>query len=365
MHFAIQFFNSLVSLSNAMSIYILFGLLFAGVLHEFIPDSIVSKHLGKSSIASVIKATIFGIPLPVCSCGVIPLATNIKKSGASNGSTLAFLISTPVTGIDSMLATYGIFGWVFTIYRIISSVIISLVAGVLTNMYQEKSENQPLKPSYSLNTQNKNIKLSNFSVSKTSQISTCQSSCLQARVTKKSKIKNILNYSFSTLLKDIASPLLVGLLLGALITTVMPTDLSHILIRYNWLSYIIAVAVAVPLYVCATASLPIAAGLMLAGVSPGAAFVFLSAGPATNTVTIGIVKKMFGTKTLYIYLATIIIGSVLFGIGLDYMFGGINVEKIVHINEHVNMLQWLASIVLWSLISFYVLKSHLFKNKML
>ena len=109
------FFNALLDLSNAMAPYILFGLLFAGFLHEVVPDSIVKNHLGKNSIVSVIKATIFGIPLPVCSCGVVPLATSIKKSGASNGSTLAFLISTPITGVDSILATYGMFGWAFTI----------------------------------------------------------------------------------------------------------------------------------------------------------------------------------------------------------------------------------------------------------
>ena len=106
MEYLILFFHALVDLSNAMAPYILFGLIFAGILHELVPDSIVKNHLGKSSILSVIKATLFGVPLPVCSCGVVPLATSIKKSGASNGSTLSFLISTPITGVDSILATY-------------------------------------------------------------------------------------------------------------------------------------------------------------------------------------------------------------------------------------------------------------------
>ena len=119
------FFTALFDLSNAMAPYILFGLFFAGILHELVPDSIVTKHLGKESIGSVIKSTIFGIPLPVCSCGVIPLATSIKKSGASNGATLSFLISTPITGVDSILATFGMFGWIFTIYRVITSMFIA------------------------------------------------------------------------------------------------------------------------------------------------------------------------------------------------------------------------------------------------
>jgi hypothetical protein len=110
MEYIVLFIDAIVDLSNAMAFYILFGLLFAGILHEMVPETLVSKHLGKNSIASVIKATLFGIPLPVCSCGVIPLAASIKKNGASNGATLSFLISTPITGVDSILATYGMFG---------------------------------------------------------------------------------------------------------------------------------------------------------------------------------------------------------------------------------------------------------------
>ncbi|MBT8348487.1 MAG: permease, partial [Sulfurovum sp.] len=142
------FFIALIELSNAMAPYILFGLLFAGILHEFVPDTIVTKHLGKDNIFSVIKATLFGVPLPVCSCGVIPLATSIKKSGASKGSTLSFLISTPITGVDSILATYGIFGWIFTIYRVITSMIIAMVAGILTNLF-DKEEDIPVKSGFS------------------------------------------------------------------------------------------------------------------------------------------------------------------------------------------------------------------------
>ena len=140
MEFIQHFFLALIELSNAMAPYILFGLIFAGILHEFVPDTLVTKHLGKDNIFSVLKATIFGVPLPVCSCGVIPLATSIKKSGASKGSTLSFLISTPITGVDSILATYGIFGWIFTIYRVVTSMIIAMVAGILTNIF-DKEEN--------------------------------------------------------------------------------------------------------------------------------------------------------------------------------------------------------------------------------
>ena len=155
----------------------------------------------------------------------------------------------------------------------------------------------------------------------------------------------LFSYAFGTLLKDIAKPLLWGLLLGALITVAIPQNLSEILVEYAWLSYVIVIIIAVPMYVCATASLPIAAGLMLSGVSAGAAFVFLSAGPATNTVTIGVVKKMLGTRSLYIYLGSIIIGSIIFGLGLDYLFSASNIDPRAWF-KWVNMLEFLLSFLL-------------------
>ncbi|ADN08080.1 SO_0444 family Cu/Zn efflux transporter [Sulfurimonas autotrophica] len=370
MEYITLFFSALVDLSNAMAPYILFGLIFAGFLHELVPDSIVKNHLGKNSILSVIKATIFGIPLPVCSCGVIPLATSIKKSGASNGSTLSFLISTPITGIDSMLATYGMFGWVFTIYRVITSMIISIIAGILSNIYahEEKEETVQKKPAFSMAAPTNNASVMNFSaVATTSNEEACsEGSCCSGENCNDKKscmVKSAFSYAFTTLLKDIASPLLVGLLVGALITVAVPDNLSEILIKYNWLSYIIVIAIAIPMYVCATASLPIAAGLMLAGVSPGAAFVFLSAGPATNTVTIGVVKKMLGTRTLYIYLGTIIIGSIVFGLGLDYLFRDVNVKELVHMDEHAGLIAWASTFILWGFVLYYVVKPYFFKDK--
>ena len=343
MEFIALFLEALTDLSNAMAPYILFGLFFAGILHEIVPDTFVSKHLGKDSIGSVVKATVFGVPLPVCSCGVIPLASSMKKSGASNGATLSFLISTPITGVDSILATYGMFGWVFTIYRVITSMFISIVAGILCNIFEEKKEQ---KPSFSITPPS------------THETEHCCGSC-ECDTPKEKKSFSFFGafkYAFVTLLGDIASPLLWGLLLGALITVAIPENLSEILIEYSWLSYVVAIGIAVPMYVCATASLPIAAGLMLAGVSPGAAFVFLSAGPATNTVTIGVVKKMLGLRSLYIYLGSIIVGSVLFGFGLDYILKDIDIKNMIHMHEEASVIEWLSSIALWIMVLYFVLK---------
>lgn len=344
MELIIEFFSALYDLSNAMALYIIFGLAFAGIMHELVPETLVTKHLGNESISSVIKSTIFGIPLPVCSCGVIPLASSIKKSGASKGATLSFLISTPITGIDSILATYGMFGWIFTLYRVITSMVIAMLAGILTNIFDKE-----------IITEKVVVEEKNDSCCCSS--TTCSD---ESEVKKKFSLKKAMGYAFVTLLGDISKPLLWGLLIGALITIAIPQNLSAILIEYSWLSYLITIAIAVPMYVCATASLPIAAALMLSGVSAGAAFVFLSAGPATNTVTIGVVKKMLGIKSLYIYLGTIIFGSVLFGLGLDFVFdiNSIDAKSLVHIHKEVSLLEILSSIVLWVLILYFILKPY-------
>ncbi len=344
------FCYALVNLSNAMAPYILFGLIFAGILHELVPDTLVSKHLGKSSVWSVIKATLFGIPLPVCSCGVVPLATSIKKSGASNGSTLSFLISTPITGADSILATYGMFGWAFTIYRVLSSIVISIIAGILANLYGDKEQSEKPKRSFS-------------TFSHVTPPSLALNFSTQQQQKKNFSFKRAIKYAFGTLLKDIASPLFMGLLLGTLISVAIPENLSEILKEYSIVSYVIVILIAVPMYVCATASLPIAAGLILAGVSPGAAFVFLTAGPATNTVTIGVVKKILGTRTLYIYLGTIILGSVLFGLGLDYILVDVSVKELVHMHEEAGVAVWIATVVLWTLMVYYLLAPYFNKKK--
>ena len=359
MEYLTLFFNTLIELSHAMSPYILFGLLFAGILHELIPETIVTKHLGKEDILSVIKSTIFGIPLPVCSCGVIPLAASIKKSGASKGATLSFLISTPITGVDSILATYGMFGWIFTIYRIFTSMIIATVAGILTNIL-DKEKPKPAFSTFVPQKQAFSATAPNLNISQNPTESCCSNT---GEEKKQFSLKKVITYSFGTLLKDIAKPLFFGLVIGALITIAIPQNLSEILMGNSWFSYLVAIAIAVPMYVCATASLPIAAALMMAGVSPGAAFVFLTAGPATNTVTIGVVKTMLGKTSLYIYLGTIVFGSIIFGLGLDYIFNinEIDATKLIHIHEEFGPLEIISSSVLWALMLYYMAKPYFTK----
>lgn len=369
MEMIILFWTALFELSNAMAPYILFGILFAGILHELVPETLVTKHLGSENISSVIKSTLFGIPLPVCSCGVIPLATTIKKSGASKGATLSFLISTPITGVDSILATYGIFGWIFTLYRVLTSMLIAMVAGILTNFFdRDEAVPEIPKPAFSAVSSGGFVTEKPATQSFSAMVEGAESCCSEGSCcdeesdTEKSlknfSIRKVLRYAFVTLLGDIAKPLFWGLILGALITVAIPQNLSDILIEYGWLSYLIVIAIAVPMYVCATASLPIAAALMLSGVSAGAAFVFLSAGPATNTVTIGVVKKILGSRSLAIYLGSIIIGSILFGLGLDWIFdsSSIDPKSLVHLDEESGWIAITSSAVLWGFVGYFLSK---------
>jgi len=253
------------------------------------------------------------------------------------------------------MATYGVFGWIFTVYRAVTSMIIAIVAGVLTNVFDKEELKEVKKSAFSTLAVEGNMLSPKIHTS----IHTASSK-------KKTKFSFVaaMTYAFSTLLSDIAKPLFWGLLLGALITVAIPENLAELLKDKTWLSYLLVIIIAVPMYVCATASLPIAAGLMLSGVSAGAAFVFLSAGPATNTVTIGVVKKMLGTKSLVIYLSSIIVGSIVFGLGLDYIFSisDIDPSSLIHMDENAGIIATLSSVVLWVLVFYYILKPYFEKK---
>ncbi len=352
MELLMDFFTALWELTGAMAPYILMGLFFAGILHEWLPNDFIQKHLGSGSFVSVLKSTLLGIPLPVCSCGVIPLAASLKKEGASRGSVLSFLISTPITGVDSILATFGMFGWIFTIYRVATSIAIAFVAGLLSNLTEPKEFEKRERREWFWAMERHNGSISS--------LSPVECGCENGRNIGEKKpfsFAGALRYGFVTLMKDIARPLLFGLLIGAAITVAIPENLGEWLGGHRWAGYLLVLAIAVPMYVCATASLPIAASLVLGGVSLGAAFVFLSAGPATNTVTIGVVKKMLGSRSLLIYLATIVGGSLLFGVGLDLFFGALQIDphSVVHLQEQEGWPTTLSSVILWGLVLRFVL----------
>lgn len=363
MDFLPDFLNNFFKLLDAMSLYVILGLLVAGILKQLIPDNFVSSHLGKDSTMSVVKATLFGIPLPVCSCSVIPLAQGLKKEGASKGAVQSFLISTPITGADSILATFSFFGLIFTVFRLISSVIIAIIVGLLQNFVENKEANKEEKklqetPKAAFTAAD--IYTSGFAVQppkpKVEQGCGCSSSSCSTK--KKFSMVNALKYGYGTLFADMAKALLIGLVLGAVFTTFMPKEYAKLLFDNQILTYFVILIVAMPLYTCATASLPIAAALMLQGMSAGAAFVFLTAGPATSAVTMSVVYKMLGKQSLIIYTATIAVLSLIFGFVFDTFFSNLDILNISAEHEETSLLASLSSMLMLLLI-FY----HLFKDK--
>lgn len=327
-------------LSIDMGIYILFGLLAAGILHQIISETWIQKHLGSETHGSVYKAALFGTPLPLCSCSVIPFAASLRRNGASKGATLSFLISTPITGIDSILATFGMFGWVFTLYRVFTSVVIAIAAGMLMNIFEPK---EIVKKGFSFTSTAPKATPTIIQVTKTDD-------------KKPFSVLGVFQYGLITLLGSFSKPLFWGLLLGAFITAAIPSNLHELFNDNRFLGYLIAVAIAAPMYVCATASLPIAASLIIAGVSPGAAFIFLSAGPATNTVTMGVVKSMLGTRALVIYLSVITIGSIAFGASIDMLFASLSITMNVDLHEQHGILEETAAVLMLGLIGWHLIR---------
>ncbi len=321
-------------LLNSIAVFILIGVIIAGIFKLFIPDSFIKKHLGRHDFMANIKAAVLGIPLPLCSCSVIPFVTSLKKSGASNSAIQTFLIATPITGADSIMATYGVFGWLFTLYRLLSSVIIALLAGILTLLFtsqeeQEKTEAKTADAKASVNTAGNMFSqaapVQNISIASASVIG----KPLNINVVKAEdvntnpvfdKTQKILSYAFDDIYKDFARSLMIGVFIGALIVTFMPENLVEYLSSNQWLNYVLVLAISLPLYVCATASIPLGMSLLSAGFSPGAAFIFLTAGPASNAITMSVVYKTLDKSSLVIYLFSVLVGSLLFGYLFDTLF---------------------------------------------
>ncbi|WP_419766814.1 SO_0444 family Cu/Zn efflux transporter [Arcobacter sp.] len=360
MDLILEFTTNFLKLLDAMSIYVIVGLFIAGILKQLIPDDFISSHLGKNSTMSVIKATIFGIPLPVCSCSVIPLAQGLKKEGASKGSIQSFLISTPITGVDSILATFSFFGIVFTIFRVVSSVVIAIIVGLIQNFFEKKEEAVIEKPKFQAFTPN-----SSFAVNPTfkaqemkeSESSCCSGSscCSSSSKTKEGfSVKKAFSYGYGTLFSDMAKSLLIGLILGALFTTFIPQEYAKLLFDNQILTYFVILLFAIPLYTCATASLPIAAALMLQGMSAGAVFIFLTAGPATSAVTMSIVYKMLGRRSLIIYVSVIAILSLVFGFAFDFYFEHLELLSISNDVDETSLLKSLASLFMLILIVYHL-----------
>ncbi len=264
---------------NALSPFLLLGFAVAGALHILIPRETIKRHLGGKGILPIVKAALFGVPLPLCSCGVIPVAASLRKEGASRASVMSFLVSTPTTGVDSILATYSLLGPLFAIFRPVAAFLTGIGVGTLSMFWMKDEVASP---------------------------SSCDCK-IGKRWTLLDKLKELVRYSFFELPRDIGKWLLFGVFAGGVLSALIPSELFSRYLSNQYLAFLLMIVIAVPLYVCSMGSIPIAAALIAKGLNPGAALTFLIAGPATNTVTIAVVGKMFGKKGLFLYLTSIIL----------------------------------------------------------
>ena len=306
-----QFLLALADLTMEMAPYLLLGFLFAGILYVWFPKKKVYKYLGKPNSASVINAALIGIPLPLCSCGVIPTGISFYNSGASKGSSVSFLISTPQTGVDSIMVTYSLLGLPMAIIKPFIALFTGFLGGFLTNKFDRNDRKEEKIQQNNVDNNDKADR----------------------------SLPGMLRYAFVEFLEDIAKWLLIGLMLAALIEVLVPESFFTAYLGNEYMEMLVIMVAAIPLYVCATGSVPIAAILMLKGLSPGAAIVFLMAGPATNAATMTVIGNVFGRRTLIIYLASIVIGAYFFGTIVNEFLPRewfLDPIALIHGGEHVH-----------------------------
>ena len=269
-----------------MAPYLLLGFFIAGVLHVFVPQRFYARYLSRNNKLSVVWAALLGIPLPLCSCGVIPTAIGLKNEKASKGAIASFLIATPQTGIDSILATFSLMGLGFAIIRPTAALITGVCGGLLVNRMLRDDD--------------------------VVDIDSC--SC---QTEKGNKVWRVLKYAYYDMLRDIGLRLIIGLVVAALIQVAVPDEFFLQFGSQPLLQMLVLLVIAIPMYICSTGSIPVAAALMVKGLSPGAALVMLMAGPAVNLASILVVHKSMGRRFTSIYLMTIVAFAILFGLLLN------------------------------------------------
>jgi uncharacterized membrane protein YraQ (UPF0718 family) len=328
-----------------MSPYLLLGFAIAGVLSLFFTPAWVSRNLGRRGLWQVVKAALIGVPLPLCSCGVLPLAFSLRRSGAGKGATVSFLASTPQTGVDSIFLTYSLLGPVIALLRIIAAFVSGIVAGLLTDWVCRNETTDSAAP-----------------VPSAPGSCCCEKEACSGDETPKAIEKRMLwsraswisvfRQGFVVLPRDMARPLLAGVLVAGLVSALVPEGLLATYIPPGPMGYLLALIIGIPMYVCSASSVPIAALLIQAGVSPGAAMVFMIAGPATNSAAVITLWREIGRRGTLAYLAAISGVAILFGFILDgFLTIAIKSVPVLHHHAaseaaHVPVLQWVSAIIL-------------------
>lgn len=297
--------------------WLLIGLLAAGFIKLFISEETMQRWVGGRGIGSILRAALFGAPLPLCSCGVLPAAIGLHRSGASKEATVSFLISTPETSIDSVAVTYALMGPVMAIVRPISALVNAVGTGLLTTLVAENSHPHEMKETKVASCcSSKQVKKVESSVS-----SCCAGGSSDQKENKShdkpNKFFQVLSYAGAELLDDISTWLIIGIVLAGAMLTFIPPDWFA-----QWGSglaaMLVMLVVGVPMYICAVASTPVAAGLLVAGVSPGAVLVFLLVGPATNIASFALLKNELGFKVTAMYLTGLSALSLMMGLLLEW-----------------------------------------------
>jgi len=341
--------------------WLLLGLVIAGLLKEFVPMTWMQQQLGGHGIKSIVKAALLGAPLPLCSCGVIPAAISLRRSGASKAATTSFLVSTPETGVDSVVLSYVLLGPFMAVVRPVSAVLSAITAGLLVGRDEQHSAccathktstSAAVEASHQASATDTSCCASS-TPSAPDKVSCCSTDeaahtdsgcCAQpspARDEQKATIgKRMLNgvhFSMTELMRDTTVWLLGGLFFAALIQTYVPADFMA-----AWgnglLAMLVMVIISVPMYICATASTPIAAGLLLSGVSPGAILVFMLAGPATNIATLGVVANELGKRALISYLVGVLGVALIAGAIVNVLVARFNVTVMPQVHLHGELL---------------------------
>jgi hypothetical protein len=320
------------------SVYILFGLLISGLLKVFLSPESVAEHLGEGRFRSVIKAALLGIPLPLCSCGVLPAAAGLRKQGANKGATAAFLISTPESGVDSIAVTWALLDPVMTLARPLAAFTTAAAAGISENLLDSERNHAGIEPDLRC------------------PVDGCCSGldcppgehARHHRVS--AKVRAGLRFALTDIWQDIASWFFAGLLLAGTIVALVPDEWMSRFLGGGLPSMLIMLVAGIPLYICATASTPIAAAMILKGVSPGAALVFLLTGPATNLTSITVLLKILGRRATAIYLTTIALFSVLFGLAVDRIYEILGMDARAVVGQAAEWVppwaQWVGALVL-------------------
>lgn len=331
---------SLWHVVEEMGFWLLLGLIAAGLIKAWMPPSLMKRWMGGEGVGAATRAAFFGAPLPLCSCGVLPAAVSLKRAGASRQATTSFLISTPETGVDSVAVSWALLGPLMTVMRPFAAVTTAIVTGTAVGLVEDQS-----------------------AVDEKEEVSSCCASKKKAEEESQNAVglSAGLKFAFTDLLSDLAGWLVVGIVASAIMLVVFPPE-SLATFGSSWVTMVVMLVVGIPMYICATASTPIAAALLIAGVSPGAVLIFMLAGPATNIAGLAVVRKELGRNVLPIYLGGIAGFALLFGILTNWLVDSFSIDIVGQLGHGHLLPEALSSasgIALIALLVWSLAKKHL------